>query len=170
MSAFTNFLNLFKWDIQTDGEEEFDIDKALNENWDKIDAKYGVLNSKISENLEEINELKNNAILKDSDIKDNVANFTQHESRTNIVSGEKVSNLFGKIAKYFSDLKDVAFTGSYNDLLDKPDISGAINKQVTVELTSTIQANTNYTIPLNYKAGNNSLEIFYCDTKLKKRN
>jgi len=39
MSKFTDFLNLFKWDIETDGEEEFNIDKALNENWDKINNK-----------------------------------------------------------------------------------------------------------------------------------
>lgn len=39
MSMFTNFLNLFKWDIKADGEEEFNIEKALNENWDKIDSK-----------------------------------------------------------------------------------------------------------------------------------
>lgn len=39
MSKFTDFLNLFKWDTTADGEEEFNIDKALNENWDKIDNK-----------------------------------------------------------------------------------------------------------------------------------
>lgn len=39
MSKFTDFLNLFKWNIVDDSEEEFDIDKALNENWDKIDKK-----------------------------------------------------------------------------------------------------------------------------------
>lgn len=39
MSSYTNFLNLFKWNPQTDGDEEFDINKALNENWDKIDVK-----------------------------------------------------------------------------------------------------------------------------------
>lgn len=39
MSAYTNFLNLFKWNPQEDAEEEFDIDKALNDNWDKIDLK-----------------------------------------------------------------------------------------------------------------------------------
>lgn len=39
MSAYTNFLNLFKWNPQEDTEEEFDIDKALNDNWDKIDLK-----------------------------------------------------------------------------------------------------------------------------------
>ncbi len=46
--------------------------------------------------------------------------FTQASTRTNIESGEKVSTLFGKIKKFFADLKTVAFTGSYNDLLNKP--------------------------------------------------
>ena len=48
-------------------------------------------------------------------------------------------------------------------------------KQTTVQrsivtLENTVNANTNYTIPLSYKAGNNSLEVFYCSTKLEKRN
>lgn len=38
MSAFTNLLNLFKWNPTTDADEEFDIEKALNENWDKLDT------------------------------------------------------------------------------------------------------------------------------------
>ena len=41
-------------------------------------------------------------------------------------------------------------------------------KQASVSLTSTVSANTNYTIPLYYKVGNNSLEVYYCDTKLIK--
>lgn len=39
MSTFTKFLNLFKWNPETDPDEEFDIEKALNENWEKIDTK-----------------------------------------------------------------------------------------------------------------------------------
>lgn len=42
-------------------------------------------------------------------------------------------------------------------------------KQASVSLTSTVSANTNYTIPLSYQVGNNSLEIYYCSTKLQKR-
>lgn len=38
MSSFTNLLNLFKWNPTSDIEEEFDIEKALNENWDKLDT------------------------------------------------------------------------------------------------------------------------------------
>ena len=48
-------------------------------------------------------------------------------------------------------------------------IEEAINIQrATVTLSSTINANTNYTIPLYYEVGNNSLEVFYCTGKLQK--
>ena len=43
-------------------------------------------------------------------------------------------------------------------------------KRASVTLESTVNANTNYTIPLNYKVGNNSLEVFYLGSKLEKRN
>lgn len=46
--------------------------------------------------------------------------FTEASTRANIVSGEKLSTLFGKIKKFFADLKTVAFTGSYTDLSNKP--------------------------------------------------
>jgi len=50
------------------------------------------------------------------------ASFTAASSRTNIATGEKLSVIFGKIAKWLADLKDVAFSGSYTDLTDKPTI------------------------------------------------
>ncbi len=46
--------------------------------------------------------------------------FTQAEKRENIKSGEKHKTLFGKIARWFADLKTVAFTGNYSDLSGKP--------------------------------------------------
>lgn len=46
--------------------------------------------------------------------------FTAASSRTNINSGETLATIFGKIKKWFSDLKTVAFTGSYTDLSNKP--------------------------------------------------
>lgn len=38
----------------------------------------------------------------------------------------------------------------------------------TVTLSSTVNANTNYTLPVYYEVGNNSLEVFYCGSKLEK--
>lgn len=57
---------------------------------------------------------------KQTDTKYSIVTFNPAEKRENINSGEKHKTIFGKIAKYFSDLKPVAFTGSYNDLQDKP--------------------------------------------------
>lgn len=51
----------------------------------------------------------------------NVTNtITQAATRTNLTTGEKLSISLGKIMKWFSDLKTVAFSGSYNDLTNKP--------------------------------------------------
>lgn len=56
------------------------------------------------------------------DINNAKVTFTEAEERTNIESQETMSTLFGKIKKWFTDLKTVAFTGSYMDLSNKPDI------------------------------------------------
>lgn len=51
----------------------------------------------------------------------NVTNtITTASSRINLSTGEKLSLSLGKISKWFSDLKTVAFSGSYNDLSNKP--------------------------------------------------
>ncbi|MFG6330022.1 MAG: hypothetical protein K1W06_11250 [Lachnospiraceae bacterium] len=57
---------------------------------------------------------------KHNDTKDSTASFIYSRTRENIKSGEKHSTIFGKIARYFEDLKLVAFTGSYDDLSGKP--------------------------------------------------
>ena len=38
MALWTSFLNLFKWDTNNseDLDSNFDVDKALNDNWTKI--------------------------------------------------------------------------------------------------------------------------------------
>ncbi len=59
---------------------------------------------------------------KGGDVSDTVVTFEEADKRENIESEEKLSTIFGKIKKFFTDLKTVAFTGSYNDLDDKPTI------------------------------------------------
>ena len=63
-----------------------------------------------------------NKLDKDGDASDTTVIFEQAETRENVTSGEKLSTLFGKVRKFFADLKDVAFSGSYNDLSDRPNI------------------------------------------------
>lgn len=48
--------------------------------------------------------------------------FEEALERSNIQSGDTLGDALGKIAKTYSDLKNVAFSGSYNDLTDQPDI------------------------------------------------
>ena len=53
----------------------------------------------------------------------NVTNtITTAANRTNLVSNETLGISLGKIRKWLSDLKAVAFSGSYNDLSDTPTI------------------------------------------------
>lgn len=61
-----------------------------------------------------------NAKYEQTDTKDRTASFTQAGTRENIRSGEKHKTIFGKISRWFADLKPVAFSGSYNDLSNKP--------------------------------------------------
>ena len=62
--------------------------------------------------------------------------FTEASTRANIVSGETLSTLFGKIMKFFSDLKNVAFSGSYSDLSNTPTLGTAAAKDYTSTITS----------------------------------
>lgn len=61
MSTTTENLGLFKYDPSTDGAQTFNIEKALNKNWDKIDEKVPVLgeDGKVKqEQLPEISSVK----------------------------------------------------------------------------------------------------------------
>ena len=55
------------------------------------------------------------------DTKDCYVTFPDQDTRTNIASGEKHSVLFGKIKRWFSDLKNIALTGSAADLIQDAD-------------------------------------------------
>ena len=61
--------------------------------------------------------------------------FTQASSRANISSDERLEITLGKLAKWYADLNTVAFSGSYNDLTNKPSIPSSVN--IVNNLTST---------------------------------
>lgn len=54
-----------------------------------------------------------------NDVKINVE-FNEAENRQQISSGDEIKSLFGKIKKWMSDLKPVAFSGKYGDLEEIP--------------------------------------------------
>lgn len=53
-------------------------------------------------------------------VSDSTVTFTASSSHVLPTTGEKLSGIIGKIVKWLSDLKEVAFSGSYNDLSNKP--------------------------------------------------
>ena len=59
------------------------------------------------------------------------------EKRENIASKEKMPKILGKIAKFFTDLKTVAFSGKYSDLDGKPAI---VNNNTATEAGSALDA------------------------------
>jgi hypothetical protein len=90
--------------------------------------------------------------------------FTAASSRTNISSGEKLSTIFGKIAKWFADLKSVAFSGSYSDLSGTPTIPAAANNGI---LTIKQNGTSKGTFSANQS---NNTEINVTDTTYESKN
>lgn len=99
-----NLTTLFRL-RKPEGTDPVDV-KDFNDNFDVIDAELG-------KRLE-----------KTGNGSDLVTAFSQAGSRANLTSGERLSLSFGKIMKWFADLKVVAFSGNYNDLANKPSIPG----------------------------------------------
>lgn len=64
------------------------------------------------------------------DISGKTVKFTEAEGRENINTGESTATMFGKIKKWFADLKNIAFTGNYSDLLNVPEI---VNNRTTTK-------------------------------------
>ena len=62
------------------------------------------------------------AVSTGGDTAENTTAFTAAPARENLKSGESHATLFGKIVKWFSDLKEVAFTGKipWSDVTGKP--------------------------------------------------
>lgn len=56
------------------------------------------------------------AVVDDGDASNTTVAFTEATARTNISTGEKLSVLFGKVKKWFSDLKPHAFKDTVNNL------------------------------------------------------
>lgn len=93
-----------------------------------------------------------NKLNSNSTISDTTVAFTEASVRENIVSNEKSSTLFGKVQKWFSDLKKVAFTGSYNDLIDTPSnatttINGLMSSSDKIKLNGISSNANNYIHP-----------------------
>lgn len=61
-----------------------------------------------------------NYLTKTGDASATTAAFTAAAARALPATGESLAIIIGKVIKYLADLKDVAFSGDYNDLSNKP--------------------------------------------------
>lgn len=63
-----------------------------------------------------LTEMKQKKLDKNGDASEAVTEFEQEVLRENIESGETLSTTFGKVKKWFSEMKDVAFSGHAKDV------------------------------------------------------
>ncbi|MEG1562278.1 MAG: hypothetical protein RR365_00875 [Bacteroides sp.] len=80
-------------------------------------AVYGSDNKTVQQTLDDVAATY---LKKAGDSSNTTVDFTPANTREEIATGNKLSVLFGKISKWFSELKTIAFTGNYNDLSNKP--------------------------------------------------
>lgn len=105
--------------------------------------------------------------------------FSEAEERSNIESTDTIKVILGKIKKFFSSFATVAFSGSYNDISDTPDLSDVAlsgsyndlknapnfqsgidtNAEAINELNTKINSFTTEPIS-NFRAKMNSMNVF----------
>ena len=132
------------------------------------------LNNEVEERKKQAKNLEDNKLDKTGDASDTTIDFTENLNRENIVTGENARTMFGKIAKWFSDIKEAAFAKVANNLdtteegyvLDarqgkkiKEDIADLNSKIITEEFSlgsynispgSNTNVNKQYTSPEGY--------------------
>lgn len=105
------------------------------------------------------------AVAEDGDASDTTVAFSAAAERGNITTGEKVSALFSKIAKWLSDLKPVAFSGSYDDLSNKPTIPANTWRPVQDNLASTSSTDCLSARMGKYLSENKANAVHYHDAR-----
>lgn len=188
-SSNTPNLKLFKWNVVADANEDFNIDKALNDNWDKIDEKVNNLDTSSATELSNIKE-KNNT--QDSRLEtlesDNITNKkdisnikTEQTTQNDNISSLQTDNEQNKnnIEQLQADLNTA------QDTLDKLlsgeiDINDEILKNLTKEvdglkvykyrldISQDTELGDTITIPCYYKVGANVLDVYYVGQRLIK--
>lgn len=91
--------------------------------------------------------------------------FAEASSRQSLNSGDEVKSLFGKLKKWLSDLKSVAFSGSYKDLIDKPSIPTVDIDKNYVDTQLKLKSDTTHTH--NYAGSSSSGGAALSAEKLK---
>ena len=170
MPDYTQNYNL----IKPKKSENYDVEDTTNTNMDIIDTQLGNKMDKVPGKGPSTNDFTN----KYKNKLDTLQNIYKFMGAVNTVSDlPTTGQKNGDVYNVNSENKGYAWNDSTQQWvelgsatnLDNVATKDEVNIQRTsVTLESTVNANTNYTIPLNYQVGNNSLEVFYCTGKLQK--
>lgn len=115
-----------------DKANKSDVENLLNNKADKID----------------VNAALSNKLNTNGNASDTIIEFTEPATRENINSSEKQSILWGKVRKWFADLKPIAFSGKYDDLIGKPSIK-VVSTQTEFDDALSLLSDTGGKIILN---------------------
>ena len=170
MPDYTQYYNL----IKPKKGENYDVDDTTCTNMDIIDTQLANKVEKVPGKGLSTNDFTNNYKNK-IDTLQNIYRFMGAVDTVSDLPTTGQKN--GDVYNVKSENKDYAWNdntqtwvqlGSATNLDNvamKSEIK--INRSL-ITLQNKIDSNTNYTIPLSYQVGNDSLEVFYCTTKLQK--
>ena len=157
MSETTN-LKLFKHNepLETN-ENQFDVDLALNQNWDKIDDAYGNLNTDI-ENLQ-TNDSKQDELI--SKLKNALINVETEESKS--IHVEDASTI-GQLEVLGNQEQE---TSLYNGNLEQGSISesGPVDASNRIRTAEYIEVKENTEINVSADGANEYILVFYNSNK-----
>ena len=98
--------------------------------------------NKINEFISDINDSLGDKIDTTGDVSEAVVSTLDEIPNTRLIPsvGDKIKVMFAKTIKYFQDLKTIAFTGDYEDLLNKPSIPTVTNNLLATESGTALDA------------------------------
>ncbi|QUH29996.1 hypothetical protein [Vallitalea guaymasensis] len=148
MPQYTSNMDLYKVDLETDGNSTFNIKTMLNDNWDKIDSKYDEQEGRIRGNSEVVNEVK-------EDIGD------KSELKT-----EEKSSLVGAVNEVSTGMADIAnqkanYIGNTKtiDFVQKDNGNSGSSKTIDWTQSNKQNINVNANTTLTFTSPNNACNL-----------
>ena len=98
--------------------------------------------SDVGNSISDINNSLGDKIDTTGDVSEAVVSTLDEIPNTRLIPsvGDKIKVMFAKTIKYFQDLKTIAFTGDYEDLLNKPSIPTVTNNLLATESGTALDA------------------------------
>ena len=83
--------------------------------------------------FEDVDGTKHTYNIWDSDAARKISEFSMAERRQNIISGDGYNTIYSKLSKWYNDFAPVVWSGSYNDLIDRPTIPVVRDGQLDIQ-------------------------------------